>query len=765
MNRKFFIFFAFLFTLTFFSHFTVPGTSQTSGSFYGFDFEYGEQTRNFTKTVAYSQSFSESESDTKTREFTIQAPIRTGLEVIDVFWQRWTNRSKIAPSSTWESPDSPQNWRGYRPDGYLTNGTDVGGAWYRYHGITVLNWNTFSQSLNISWFGRQVDIGLAEKWISPTWLTSYAILAEAGNVDVPMQDWFGTAYDYSTLPLYHIAYVFDNGTPLDFNDDQVVFQELLVPKFVFIRVITTPMSVEVSETSSVTTSLSGQFNFSGSWTENLYGQHVSIKDGRNYWYDYFALISGNVEYDYSAGFTLDGFLSTNVTREVTFSSNGTTVPESIRPIHLQSLRLVLAGFWDFYEEEAGVMYGEGAIQSMIQVLLTKASTEISPNLAVWGNFNPGRVIGYRDVDGDKILSAYLNESYIATPDAIMAVGIPEGAHIEGTYYGNGVANARVYTSLGDWIIADNETDVAQTVNRPFDETWGYDPRLPEAGPNNVSLNWNTPVTENGKAVFSWDTSYDDMPTTWWARNSSFERVSRDLTDISYGYSLTIDPEAGLSTLESTYQQSGIQNPQLKEMMSSQELSMATYRRDYYLSASHLNQDASGSFARPQAQFDLTVAGQDLFSQDFGGSKEQYYLANNPATTYSSGTSVMNLLTAEGFSGEPTNQTTRNPYSSPISKRIAAALTQWSADTHTQDISWIFRENLVITSYPTWNGEGIVHDPVFSASYQGTGSDEDTSSTSEDNFSTSEDGGVSGFIFGIPIVVLVIASFSLKKHRR
>ncbi|MHA2095456.1 MAG: hypothetical protein ACW98F_12625 [Candidatus Hodarchaeales archaeon] len=718
MNRKFFIFFAFLFTLTFFSHSLTLGTTQSSGSFYGFDFEYGEQTRNFTKTVSYSQSFSESESETKTRDFTIQAQIRTGLEVIDVFWQRWTNRSKVAPSSTWERPDSPQNWRGYRPDGYLTNGTDAGGAWYRYHGITELAWNSFSQSWNISWFGRQVDIGLAEKWINPSWLTSYAILTEVGDADVPMQDWFGTAYDYSNLPMYHIAYVYDSETPLDFNDDEVVFQELLIPKFVFIRVKTTPVSVDVSETSTAAASLSGQFNFSGSWIENLYGQHVSIKDGRNYWYDYFALISGDVDYDYSAGFTLDGSLSTNVTREVTFTSNGSVVPESIRPIHLQSLRLVLAGFWDFYEEEAGVMYGEGAIQSMIQVLLTKASTETAPNLAVWGNFNPGRVIGYRDVDGDKILSAYLNESYIATPDAIMAVGIPEGAHIEGTYYGNGVANAQVYSSLGDWIIADNETDITRTVDRSFED--------------------------------------DDMPTTWWARNSSMQRVSRDLTDITYGYSLTMAPEVGVSTLESTYQQSGIQNPQLKEMMSSQELSMATYHRDYYLSVTQITQDASGSFARPKSQFDMTVAGQDLFSQDFGGSKEQYYLLSDPSTNYNSGTSVMNLLTAEGFSGEPTNQTTRNPYSSPISKRIAAALTQWSADTHTQDISWLFRENLVITSYPTWNGEGIVHDPVFSASYEGTGSHEDA--TSED------DGGVPGFTFVIPFVFLLLASSVVKKRR-
>ncbi|MHA2215000.1 MAG: hypothetical protein ACXACY_03660 [Candidatus Hodarchaeales archaeon] len=752
MSRKYFIFITFLFALTFLSQPLVPVVSQTSGTFFGFDYEYGEQMRNFTKTVSYSQSFSESESNTKTREFTIQAPIRTGLEVKDIFWQRLTNRTKVAPSTSWQLPNSPQNWRGYRPDGYLTNGTEAGGAWYRYNGIKNLNWNNFSQALNISWFGRRLDIGLAEKWLFPAWFTSYTILSEVGTVDVPMQDWLGTTYAMTNKPMYHIAYVFDSGTPADQNDDEVVFQELLVPKFVFIKVLTTSMAVEVSETSSVAASLTGKFNYSGTWTENLYGQHVSVKDGTNYWFDYFALISGNVEYEYAAGFTLDGALSTNITREVTFASNGSAVPESIRPIHLQSLRIVLAGNWDFYEEESGILHGEGAIQSMIQVLLTKASTETSPNLAVWGNFNPGRVIGYRDVDGDNILTAYLNESLIATPDAIMAVGIPEGAHIAGSYYGNGVANAKVYTSLGDWIIADEEKDVEQTVDRSFEEIWGYDPRNPGTGPNSVNLNWYTPEQENGKAKFSWKTTYDDMLMTWWAKNSSVDRVVQDTTDLTYDYTLTLAPETGIATLASTYQQSGIQERQLKEMMSSQEVSMAAYRRDYYLSMTQIGQDASGSFARLESQFDMTVAGQDLFSQDFGGAKEQYYLANDPDTLYSSGTSVMNLLTAEGFSGDPTNQTARNPYSSPVSKRIAAALTQWSADTRMEDVSWIFRENLVITSYPTWNGEGIVHDPTYAASYEATGSHK-------------EESPIPGFTITFSIIILVFVSSLIKRRRK
>ncbi|MHA2345433.1 MAG: hypothetical protein ACXACP_01810, partial [Candidatus Hodarchaeales archaeon] len=313
----------------------------------------------------------------------------------------------------------------------------------------------------------------------------------------------------------------------------------------------------------------------------------------------------------------------------------------------------------------------------------------------------------------------------------------------------GIANARVYTSLGDWIIADDEAVVTKTVDKTISSIWGYDPRNPGVGPSDVGLTWADPQENDGKAIFSWQTAYENMPTTWWIRNDSVARIIKDDTDIVYGYVLTIDPGTGQAILESTYEQSGIQDSQLKEMISSQEVSMATYRRDYYLSMSQTTQDASGSFARPESQFDTTVAGEDLFSQNFGGTKEQYYLKNNSSNLYSSGTSVMNLLTAEGFSGEPSNVSRRNPYSSPISKRIATALTQWSADAHTSGISWIFRENLVITSYPTWNGEGIVHDPAYTAYYEATGERE---------------APVPAFLIQVPVLILIVGAIIRKKNR-
>ncbi|UCG00852.1 MAG: hypothetical protein JSW11_14690, partial [Candidatus Heimdallarchaeota archaeon] len=254
--------------------------SQTSGTFYGFDWEYGEEKRNFTKSVEFADSFSESEERTVTRSYTRNAHIRTGLETQDIFWERWTNRSKAAPSSTWELPGSPQNWLGYRADGYLTNASGPGGAWYRYAGITIHHWPNNSQALNISWFGRQIDVGLADSsdhwWTpEPTWWVSYVNSTFVRNETIPMKDWLGTIHDYVDIAIYHITYSYDGETPSDPSDDEIIFEELLIPRFLLVRVETKVAEVSVNETVEVAASLSGQFNFSGTWEENLFGQHVS----------------------------------------------------------------------------------------------------------------------------------------------------------------------------------------------------------------------------------------------------------------------------------------------------------------------------------------------------------------------------------------------------------------------------------------------------------------------------------------------------------
>ena len=749
----------------------VMADTQTSGTFYGFDWEYGEEMRNFTKSVDFAESFSENESNTVTKTYTRNAHIRTGLVTQDIFWERWTKRPKVTLGDNWELPGSPQNWLGYRADGYLSNASGQGGVWFRYVGVTVTNWGPgiFGQAANYSWFGRQIDVGLAEIALIPAWKTSYANLTFIENVTVPMKDWLGIIHGYTEVPSYNITYSYDVGTPTILSDDEIVFVEKLIPRFVLVKVETKVVEVSVKETTNVSASLSGQFNFSGTWEENLYGQHVSVKDGLNYWFDYFALISGNVIYDFKGGFTLAGSLSNNVTREVKFTSNNTDVPESIRPAGLQSVRIRLSGEWDNYAEENGTLYGQGAIQSMIQVLLTKASTTQSPNLAAWGNFNPGRVIGYKDVDGDGILTAFLNESQIGTPDVIMAVGFPEGAHLDADYLAKSNLEANVYMSLGDWIIADNESSATVDVDKTVNVTWGYDPRVPNPD-FDVSLTWVDPVESDGEATFEWETKYKNTPMTWWARNDTSEHIAIDDTDITYSYSLKITPVSGEAILSTTYEQSEINDPQIREMMSSQEMSMATYRRDYFLSMTKIGADSSGSFARPESQFEMTVAGKDLFSQNFGGAKEEYYLHSDPKTLYKSGTSVLNLLTAEGFSGEPTNQTQRNPYSSPISKRLAAALTQWSADAHTEDISWIFRENLVITSYPTWNGDGITHDPTYAAAYVATEErveeTSETTGTSETSGPppTSAEDGVPGFGLGLSLVLLAVVTTLVRKRK-
>ncbi|MFX0208456.1 MAG: hypothetical protein ACFFDT_20905, partial [Candidatus Hodarchaeota archaeon] len=206
---------------------SVVAEIQTSGTFYGFDWEYGEETRNFTKSVSYNDSFLESESRTVTRTFTRTVPIRTGLEIQDVFWERWTNRSKFAPNTTWELPGSPQNWRGIHASGFLSNGSGLYGAWFRYEGINGdPKWEVGGQWL----FGLADFGGLG-------WKTNYTqLIIESTNM-VQMKDWLGTIHGSISVNSYHIKYI-DNKDTLNSDDDETVFEELLIPRYVLVRVQT-----------------------------------------------------------------------------------------------------------------------------------------------------------------------------------------------------------------------------------------------------------------------------------------------------------------------------------------------------------------------------------------------------------------------------------------------------------------------------------------------------------------------------------------------
>jgi hypothetical protein len=104
---------------------------------------------------------------------------------------------------------------------------------------------------------------------------------------------------------------------------------------------------------------------------------------------------------------------------------------------------------------------------------------------------------------------------------------------------------------------------------------------------------------------------------------------------------------------------------------------------------------------------------------FGGSKQKYTL--DDLTTHDSQTTIVNVITGTGTSGEPesVNVSTYSPFaSSKFARDVGMSLLKWSADERTKipGIDWEFRENIVITAYPTWKGQGITHDPAYSAVY-------------------------------------------------
>jgi hypothetical protein len=84
--------------------------------------------------------------------------------------------------------------------------------------------------------------------------------------------------------------------------------------------------------------------------------------------------------------------------------------------------------------------------------------------------------------------------------------------------------------------------------------------------------------------------------------------------------------------------------------------------------------------------------------------------------------------------------------------------------------------LVITSYPTWNGDGITHDPSYAAFYVGT--DERIEETSEVPSTTEEPetsetsgpppssagDGVPGFGLAFSLVLLSVVTVLVRKRK-
>ena len=588
------------------------------------------------------------------------------------------------------------------------------------------------------------------------WFTTNVTVSIIQYRTVPLLDIFQQKYGEMSVPELNITYLFDqNQTPGNLADDQVTLIEHIIPKYQLITVKTQSYPVTVKQSTTTSASLTGSYNFTGQYSETNIGDEVLISDGNNFVFGWYGLESTTINYNQSGGFTIQGGLSWIVSNDITFS-NGTDVPENIRMPWWRSSNMSFNGLWSHAFSSQGTIFGKGALQTIVEAIRTRASTSAQDQLLIWANIIPSTMFGYSDTDNSGDASVRLNGSSLQILDTIMAVGLAQGVNIQQTNH----VNAQSFWQLGTDVLSDKNDDVIDSGVSILNESWGVDPNSAKFSSSTVDFSWTTPVENNGKVTFKWGIAYNKFPVTWAITDGSTEILNHvELMDLGYDYTLTVDPTNGEAVLSNTYENSGFQNATVKAMAN--QLSFATYKRDLFLGMQKSSDQADSTEAVNQDSLKTSFGSTEVVDQVFGGTKQQYSLTDG--STYDSQTTVVNVITGTGTSGEPesVNVSTYSPFASSwFGRKVGLSLLKWSADNRTQNsgVNWQFRENIVITAYPTWKGQGIVHDPTYSAVYtprEGQNPSSNTSSTKSAPWDLS---------FSLIALLMVVSAVHIKRKR-
>ncbi|MHA2032306.1 MAG: hypothetical protein ACW99Q_23275, partial [Candidatus Kariarchaeaceae archaeon] len=142
----------------------------------------------------------------------------------------------------------------------------------------------------------------------------------------------------------------------------------------------------------------------------------------------------------------------------------------------------------------------------------------------------------------------------------------------------------------------------------------------------------------------------------------------------------------------------------------------TYERDAFLTVNTIeSDDLSGTVSNPTDTMNFKLGTEPAFATSFSGVKKTYQLGAQEMA-YESLTSSLFVLTGEG-SNTGTNISISNPFASPLGSHIVAGMSKATMDGVNDNLSWKYIEAFIITSYPTWDGDSIIHDPEYTVEFK------------------------------------------------
>lgn len=510
----------------------------------------------------------------------------------------------------------------------------------------------------------------------------------------------------------------------------------IVAEYIIFRVVRTFETVKVNHTRLSYAQVGYYARNSIAYNVNATAYTVNITDGENFGLQ--VNMFDSVTASYSQFFLQAiGYYFYNIELyDLTFL-NGTHVDEGMYPrwmfptVYQAQGIIVDAGYQNVTSTILSTYQGmaAGFIQRLNET--TANSTTIGANFAAWGIEAGTNLIAFDDGNENGVLDlAYKdNGLQIDSTDIVKSIGLTEA-------YTTDVINAVYHNASYSSTYASPYLGVNITENKNNDSYLNFATEHYGFGDTNANVTttftFDEPVANNdGTVDFNFGIDYTGFPVTW-VNTTNPANSAIDYEDIGYKYHIHVNPDEGDMSMKVDFIYGGITDATLHDAMDG--LSLATVIKSQFF-ALHAVYSATASNAtvnrtRASAVAALEVKsgeGEPATKIDVNDTRASY--TTNGTASKANFTAINLFQVAAGYSAEKVS-----PFDSESGKTGGTAMS--GSLTERFDVNFFYSADLIVVTFPEWNGNDINWDPNYGVNYQPRPKDTTTVSSTTVSSTTS-----------------------------
>ncbi len=456
------------------------------------------------------------------------------------------------------------------------------------------------------------------------------------------------------------------------------------------------------------------------YSVNVEEWYAQIRDGNRHFLHVSAFKRGQLNFTQFGFFKLDYFMFVANLVNLTYAENDSYVPDAMYPVVLKPSAFSMRGQMSLLDIAQSNLTTIGTTNTILQAFHARLSenfnqTEVNASsLVAWLIQTTPRLIAYQDANFDNQLNlAFSTENGLEVTDGdlVKYIGITEAFRGTSVHYRKFnhtfEQNASYFEGFNFKEVSQNESVVEESysfVRLGLGDT---------EAPFSQNPYWNEPEVDNstGAVKFHFGIEYRNFPVTW-VNTLNESDIVQDPMNITYDYVYVINPQNGTATLSPTITYGGISDPALKSEMDG--LGLATLYKSDFLSiqavsakrVTEAEDNVTSTRAAAFAVVSFSGPESNFSTIENRGAKENYTL---DGTQYQTNVSVLNLVSVSGFAAAG-NVTT---FESDSADTVGSSYLE---TTEIAALNYTYRKDLILVSYPIWNGGKIVHDPTFSSVY-------------------------------------------------